>query len=38
MFMLRRGPWKYIYCPTDPEQLFKEDENAAEWTAAVVAV
>ena len=22
----------------DPEQLFKEDENAAEWTAAVVAV
>ncbi len=22
MYMLRRGPWKYIHCPTDPDQLF----------------
>jgi choline-sulfatase len=29
MYMLRRGPWKYIYCPTDPEQLFNlvDDPN-----------
>ena len=22
MYLLRRGPWKYIHCPTDPDQLF----------------
>lgn len=22
MYALRRGPWKFIYCPTDPDQLF----------------
>jgi choline-sulfatase len=22
MYMLRRGPWKFIHCPTDPDQLF----------------
>ena len=29
MYMLRRGPWKYIYCPTDPDQLFNlvDDPN-----------
>ncbi len=29
MYMLRRGPWKYIHCPTDPEQLFNlvDDPN-----------
>jgi choline-sulfatase len=26
---LRRGPWKYIHCPTDPDQLFNliDDPN-----------
>ena len=29
MYMLRRGPWKYIHCPTDPDQLFNlvDDPN-----------
>ncbi len=22
MYMLRRGPWKFIHCPTDPDQLY----------------
>ncbi len=29
MYMQRRGPWKYIHCPTDPDQLFNliDDPN-----------
>jgi choline-sulfatase len=29
MYMLRRGPWKYIHCSTDPDQLFNliDDPN-----------
>lgn len=29
MYMLRRGPWKFIHCPTDPDQLFNlvDDPN-----------
>ncbi|HRA93603.1 MAG TPA: choline-sulfatase, partial [Aestuariivirga sp.] len=29
MYMLRRGPWKYIHCPTDPDQLYNlvDDPN-----------
>ena len=36
MYMLRRGPWKFIHSPTDPDQLFnlvddpKELNNLAE--------
>jgi choline-sulfatase len=30
MHMLRRGPWKYIHCPTDPEQLFNLDDDPLE--------
>ena len=30
MYMLRRGPWKYIYCPTDPEQLFNLVDDPGE--------
>ena len=30
MYMLRRGPWKYIYCPTDPEQLFNLIDDPGE--------
>ena len=29
MYMLRRGPWKYIHCPADPDQLYNlvDDPN-----------
>ena len=30
MYMLRRGPWKYIFCPTDPEQLFNLVDDPGE--------
>ncbi len=36
MYMLRRGPWKFIHAPTDPDQLFNliddplEQNNLAE--------
>jgi choline-sulfatase len=37
MYMLRRGPWKFIHTPTDPDQLFDlaadpdERRNLAEY-------
>jgi choline-sulfatase len=36
MYMLRRGPWKYIHCPTDPDQLFNliDDPNELNNMAA----
>ena len=36
MYMLRRGPWKYIHCPTDPDQLFNlvDDPNELNNLAA----
>ena len=36
MYMLRRGPWKYIHCPTDPDQLFNliDDRNELKNLAA----
>jgi len=27
---LRDGPWKYVRCPVDPEQLFNLDDDPAE--------
>lgn len=30
MYMLRRGPWKFIYCPTDPDQLFNLADDPRE--------
>jgi choline-sulfatase len=32
MHMLRRGPWKYIHCPGDPDQLFNLDDDKDEVT------
>jgi choline-sulfatase len=30
MYMLRRGPWKFIHSPPDPDQLFNLDEDPQE--------
>jgi choline-sulfatase len=30
MYMLRRGPWKFIHCPTDPDQLFNLKDDPLE--------
>jgi choline-sulfatase len=30
MHMLRRGPWKFIHAPTDPDQLFNLDADPLE--------
>jgi choline-sulfatase len=30
MYMLRRGPWKFIHTPTDPNQLFNLDGDPEE--------
>jgi len=30
MMMIRRGPWKYITCPSDPPQLFNLDKDPLE--------
>ncbi|KAI5865716.1 choline-sulfatase [Durotheca rogersii] len=30
LMMIRRGPWKYITCPTDPPQLFNLDADPLE--------
>jgi choline-sulfatase len=30
MYMLRRGPWKFIHAPGDPDQLFNLDEDPDE--------
>lgn len=30
MVMLRQGPWKYVYCPVDPVQLFNLDDDPRE--------
>jgi choline-sulfatase len=30
MYMLRRGPWKFIHSPTDPDQLYNLDEDPDE--------
>jgi choline-sulfatase len=30
VYMLRRGPWKFIHCPTDPDQLFNIKDDPQE--------
>jgi len=30
MYMLRRGPWKFIHTPVDPDQLFNVEEDPEE--------
>ena len=30
MYMLRRGPWKFIHSPVDPDQLYNLDEDPLE--------
>ncbi len=30
MYMLRRGPWKFIHSPADPDQLFNVDADPEE--------
>lgn len=30
MMMIRRGPWKYITCPADPDQLYNLDDDPLE--------
>lgn len=30
VFMIRRGPWKYIHCEADPAQLYKLDTDPEE--------
>ncbi|KAI2640965.1 choline-sulfatase [Xylaria nigripes] len=30
LMMIRRGPWKYITCPTDPPQLFNLEKDPQE--------
>ena len=30
MYMLRRGPWKFIHAPGDPDQLFNLDDDPEE--------
>jgi choline-sulfatase len=30
LYMIRRGPWKFIYCPTDPDQLFNLKDDPQE--------
>ncbi len=30
MYMLRRGPWKFIHTPSDPDQLFNLDDDPDE--------
>ncbi|KAA8568985.1 hypothetical protein EYC84_007954 [Monilinia fructicola] len=32
MMMIRRGPWKYITCPADPDQLYNLAEDPKEVT------
>lgn len=32
MIMLRQGPWKYVHCPHDPDQLFNLVEDPTEMT------
>jgi choline-sulfatase len=32
MYMLRRGPWKFIHAPTDPDQLFNLVDDPLELT------
>ncbi len=30
MYMLRRGPWKFVHAPTDPDQLFNLSDDPLE--------
>jgi choline-sulfatase len=30
MYMIRRGPWKFIHTPSDPDQLFNLDNDPNE--------
>lgn len=30
IIMIRRGPWKFIHCPVDPDQLFNLDDDPQE--------
>ena len=30
LVMIRRGPWKFVYCPLDPPQLFNLDNDPLE--------
>ena len=30
MYMLRRGPWKFIHSPVDPDQLFNLEDDPLE--------
>ena len=30
MVMLRQGPWKYVHCPADPDQLYNIDTDPSE--------
>lgn len=30
LMMIRRGPWKFVICPTDPVQLFNLEEDPRE--------
>ncbi|KJY00019.1 choline-sulfatase like protein [Zymoseptoria brevis] len=32
MMMIRRGPWKYITCPADPDQLYNLSDDPSELT------
>jgi len=32
VYMLRRGPWKFIHTPADPDQLFNLDDDPDELT------
>jgi choline-sulfatase len=32
MLMLRQGPWKYVHCPADPDQLFNLASDPHELT------
>lgn len=32
IYMLRRGPWKFIHSPVDPDQLFNLEEDPLELT------
>ena len=32
MMMIRRGTWKYVHCPVDPDQLYNLEEDPSELT------